>query len=157
MLPSDIPNIFRTATFQNTSGWIPAGLYLPKVNIENSRVNLDLCSKLAKRTPGQYQFYYTNFEHVIVLWLLLSKRFFRIRQMFSWKSPLQPLILSSVNTKCLWIRIKIYLNIKKFLSIKTFLNIKISLNIKMPLNIEMSLNTKTWILRYMSNHSLCLH
>ena len=38
------------------------------------------CAKLAKKTSGQHQLYhYTNFEHVMVLLLLLCKRFFRIR------------------------------------------------------------------------------
>ena len=49
-------------------GWIylPAGIYLLKVNNKNTRTRCEICSELTIKIPG---IFIVNFEHVIAGWV----------------------------------------------------------------------------------------
>ena len=56
---------------KGSSKYVPAGIYLLKVNNRNTRTRCEICSKLTIKTPERRQaleHVITDFEHVIADW-----------------------------------------------------------------------------------------
>ena len=77
-LPSTLHN--SKNVFPEHLLYSPAGIYLLKVNIRNTRLRCEMCSKLTIKTPEQYHWrrsgvFTVNFEHIsylVLVFLLLT-------------------------------------------------------------------------------------